>query len=328
MEYLKNNASTTLNGSIDDNDTTLVVTSTTPFPAQGNFRVKIDTELLLVTGVAGTTWTVERGIEGTTAASHASSTPVIHVLTEKGLETYVGEYILEGLTSARPAAEKAGRLYLPNDSQTIFRDNGSSWDAYGPLWKLTPPDNADYSWANQQSATATARNDGILMTGGTAGASQWTVRARAKNRLSTSTGYKLTVGMISQLAGQNFSMAGIGLLETATSKAAFIRNHSDNGSPRITVTTTTALQAGTTNAVGTSYELGYFGSYPMIHWMQIEQTSTNLIFKYSNNKVDWVTLWSATITTFFTTNADQFFLHVLPYSFTLSALFVSVEEEG
>lgn len=328
MEYLKNNASTTLNGGIDDDDVTLVVNSATPFPTTGNFRIKIDTELLLVTGVSGTTWTVTRGIEGTTAASHGSSTPVIHVLTEKGMETYIGEYILEGATSGRPAAAKAGRMYLPNDSQVVFRDNGSSWDAFGPLWKLTTPDNADYSWANQQSAVATGRNDGILLAGGTAASSAWSVRARAKNRLSTATGYKLTVGMISQLGGSNFSMAGIGLLETGTGKAIFIRNHSDGGTPKVTPTTTTALQAGTTGTVGTSYDLGFFGSYPTIHWMQIEQTSTNLIFRYSNNKVDWVELYSVAIAGFFTTNADQFFLHVIPYSVTCSALFVSVEEES
>jgi hypothetical protein len=41
---------------------------------------------MLVTGVAGTTWTVTRGIEGTSAASHAAGTAVVAVLTAGALD--------------------------------------------------------------------------------------------------------------------------------------------------------------------------------------------------------------------------------------------------
>lgn len=66
---------TTLNGSIDSSATTLMVTSLTGFPNSPEFRVKIDSEILLVTAIdtATLTFTVTRAQDGTTAASHSGS---------------------------------------------------------------------------------------------------------------------------------------------------------------------------------------------------------------------------------------------------------------
>jgi len=52
----------------------------------GQFRVICDAEIMLVTaGETTTTWTVTRGIEGTTPAAHAAGATVAHVLTAAGL---------------------------------------------------------------------------------------------------------------------------------------------------------------------------------------------------------------------------------------------------
>lgn len=326
-EKIANNASTTLSGSIDSSQTTLVVASATGFPSSGNFRLKIDSELLLVTAVAGTTWTVTRGIESTGAAGHSNGASVIHVLTAGGLETYMGEYTDGGLLSALPSTGRPGKLYFPNDSAAILRDTGSGWNAFGPAWRLWTPDDTGYSWGNQQSATYTVRNDGILIDGGTVAASTWSVRGRLKNRAGTSTGYKLTVGMMSLFDPSNFAMAGMGLYESGTGKVMLIRQHNDSASPRATVISSTQLQNGSATNLGTSIEIGYLGTFPLIHWMQVEQTATDLVWRYSTNQIDWFTLHTASITSFFTTNADQFLLHVLPYSQKSRALFVSVREE-
>ena len=91
-ENFANTYQTTLNdaGGIDSSVTSLVVTSATGAPS-ANFRIKIDSELMLVTGVAGTTFTVTRGVESTTAASHADGAAVTHVLTAGGLDTHLDE---------------------------------------------------------------------------------------------------------------------------------------------------------------------------------------------------------------------------------------------
>ena len=79
---LSNNATTTLNGNINNSTTTVVVASASGFPSSGSFVILVDTELMLVTAGQGTTsWTVTRGLEGTTAASHTSGATVGNVIS-------------------------------------------------------------------------------------------------------------------------------------------------------------------------------------------------------------------------------------------------------
>ena len=85
-ERFSNQASTALSSAIGAGDLSISVQSATHFPGQPEFRVRVGQELMLVTGVAGATWTVTRGIEGTTAASHAIGTVVVAVLTAGGID--------------------------------------------------------------------------------------------------------------------------------------------------------------------------------------------------------------------------------------------------
>jgi Tfp pilus assembly protein PilX len=67
-------ASTTLAAAINASQTTITVSSASGFPASGTFRIRIDDEDMTVTGGQGTTtWTVTRGVNSTTAASHVIS---------------------------------------------------------------------------------------------------------------------------------------------------------------------------------------------------------------------------------------------------------------
>lgn len=91
MEQYFNDVETTLNGSIINSQTTLVVTAATGYASSGNFRIRIEDELMLVTGVSGTTFTVTRGIESTTAVSHTSGVTVNHVVSAAGLSQILTE---------------------------------------------------------------------------------------------------------------------------------------------------------------------------------------------------------------------------------------------
>ncbi len=62
---------------------TITVASAAGFPTSGNFYVRIDNEVLNVTGGQGTTtWTVQRGQLGTAAASHLSGATVTALATD------------------------------------------------------------------------------------------------------------------------------------------------------------------------------------------------------------------------------------------------------
>jgi Tfp pilus assembly protein PilV len=73
-----NTVTTTVGGAgIDADDTTLIVAGFAGFPGTAEYRVKIDSEVLLVTAGAGTTnWTVKRAQDGTMGAVHFAAATV------------------------------------------------------------------------------------------------------------------------------------------------------------------------------------------------------------------------------------------------------------
>lgn len=90
-EKFANNAITTLNGGINNAVSSLVVTSASLFPSVGQFRIRIDNEIMIVTAVAGTTFTVTRGAEGTSAASHSDGATIRHIVTAGGLSQAIAD---------------------------------------------------------------------------------------------------------------------------------------------------------------------------------------------------------------------------------------------
>jgi hypothetical protein len=91
-ELLANLVSTTLSASISSTSaTSCTVASATGFPVATlgvtQFRVNIDNELIIVTNTEGTKWTISRGAEGTTAATHSSGATVTQVWTVASVTT-------------------------------------------------------------------------------------------------------------------------------------------------------------------------------------------------------------------------------------------------
>ena len=91
LERFANNYSTALDGAIDNSQTTFDVLSVTGAPSP-KYRIKIENELLVVTSVSSLTLTVQRGAEGTTAASHADGTLVTHIVTAASLVQGIRNY--------------------------------------------------------------------------------------------------------------------------------------------------------------------------------------------------------------------------------------------
>lgn len=89
-ENLGNDYTSTLDGGITDVAATLDVVSASGAPSP-DFRIIVDSEIMLVTGVATNTFTVTRGVEGTAAAAHSNGVTVAHVITKGGLDQYLAE---------------------------------------------------------------------------------------------------------------------------------------------------------------------------------------------------------------------------------------------
>lgn len=127
-EKFANNAQSSLTADVSNVATSLTVLSGTPFPASGNFRILIDSEIMLVTAITGgTTFTVTRAQEGTSAVFHANGSLVSHLWTVGSLDQSIADCCQVGTFGSLPASEKAGRLYFCSDTLQLMRDNGSSW---------------------------------------------------------------------------------------------------------------------------------------------------------------------------------------------------------
>ena len=91
-------AALALDGAINNSQTSITVSSALAVSA--NFRIIIDSELMLVTAVASTTWTVTRGAESTTAASHADLATIHIIATAGGLNQWLSDAVSLGLQVA------------------------------------------------------------------------------------------------------------------------------------------------------------------------------------------------------------------------------------
>ncbi len=112
-EVKTNNAATKLNGGINNSVTSLVVNSATAFPTTGYFSIIIDTEIMIVTAVSGTTFTVKRGQEGTSAASHSSGALIVHDLTSRSFDALIAGPITDN------GIEKGEDIWLMATHQSV-----------------------------------------------------------------------------------------------------------------------------------------------------------------------------------------------------------------
>jgi len=145
-----NNAMTTLDGAIAAGTLAFDVVDGSVFPSEGDFRILVESELMLVTSRDTNELTVERGIESTIAIGHNSGSTVCAIVTEGSLEKHMSDY---------------NALYIPGEAPP-FR----IFDAAGAL-----AGEDDFDWFYEGSATVEDLADGtILMTtpGGTL--DQWT----------------------------------------------------------------------------------------------------------------------------------------------------------
>ena len=122
MERFSNDAATVIDqvGGIDDDDTTVDVASATGFPTLAQYRARIDDEIVLITGGAGTTtWTISRGQEGTVAASHADGAAITHVLTAGAIAQFKADL---GFGFVEPDVGDFG--WINQGTAVAFNSNG------------------------------------------------------------------------------------------------------------------------------------------------------------------------------------------------------------
>lgn len=134
-ERFVNNASTTLTSSLTDSQTNIPVVSTAGFPDDGDFRLLIDSEIMLITIISGTTFTAVRGSDNTIAASHADSSTVTAILTQGALSKFSRDS--DPWVNLRPPYRiidsSGATLTASNFTEVNFAQNAASSDDDGNI---------------------------------------------------------------------------------------------------------------------------------------------------------------------------------------------------
>src|SRR5689334_6339678 len=136
-EQYANNARSTLAVAVSALAGSITVDDSTRFPIYAPFRIMIESEILLVTSRSGATFTVERGAEGTTAASHAAAANVTHLLTKFGLQNFIEN---NAIANVRLGFNPAAALAPESSGNTIYAIpyNGnkiSLYDSTDDIWR-------------------------------------------------------------------------------------------------------------------------------------------------------------------------------------------------
>lgn len=106
---------TTLAASVTSAGPTITVASASGFPTSGTFTIQVDSEQMTVTAGQGTTtWTVTRGVNGTTAAAHSSGASVDPTS------------IKVASAASFPASGSFG-IRVDNETMTVTAQAGTTW---------------------------------------------------------------------------------------------------------------------------------------------------------------------------------------------------------
>jgi len=267
------------------------------FPAttNGSFRLVVEPntanqEILLVTSRTGDSMTANRAQEGTSAVAHGSSVTVTHVLTTGAMDQIRQDLIAKGTYATLPASLKAANLYIGTDNQSyLLRDNGSAWDAWAGLEKVTLPVSGDYTGID--SPTLSSTNGGMSVTGATTGSLQ----ARLAVKTLSAAPYTLTA-MFRTISSPESTG---GLVLRASGAGTFIIIYpSANGLTYQKWTNTTTASANYLNDVAIKLHNPY--------WVQIQDDNTNRIVRVSSDGMNWMQIHSVGRTDFLTPNQMGF----------------------
>jgi hypothetical protein len=316
IEQFANLASTLVSaGGIDSVATSLPVDSTAPpFPQTGNFRLRIDNEFLLATAVADSThFTVTRGIEGSTAASHLAGAPVTHLATAGALTAFGADTIGYGADASLPAAARAGMLYLPNDNVTPYLYDGAAWQTFGQLQPFHKPP-AAATWTGLNSPPALTEYQGSLRLVPASALAAWAVKGYY--RTTPATPYSVDAGFTISTPVVNYWCGGVFWYSSGDGKLTVVYvglNQANNVSQtsywlceKLTnVTTWTAAY----NWSHGQANLGNQGSYSGVHWVRLGDNGTNRTVAISGNGLDWTQTFSVGRTDFHTPNSVGWFVN-------------------
>jgi len=269
-ERLENGSVSNLNGTINDTTTTVAVGDAGVFSSVPQFRIIIDSEIMLVTAIAGNNFTVTRGAEGTTASAHTNGAVVAQIITREGLQRYHRDW--------SPAFDDSAR----SPFQLLDQSNNTL-------------EVANFTWQNQDGATAVDMNSGgIILTDPT----KATDGLSSLIRTAPSAPYTITAAFIPMWKNLNTPSFGVVVRESGTGKLSNMSWSKGSNLVASNYTNDTTFSADIKASEEWSSPSG-----PV--WLRIEDDNTDLNFSMSMDGIHFIQFATQGRTSFMAGGPDQ-----------------------
>jgi hypothetical protein len=286
--------------------TSITITDATKVPSNPFFRIKIDSELMYCTAISGTTLTVVRGYESTTAATHLNGVTVTPELTAGTIRDLMVDYFGVGAFSSRPTAGILGRQYIANDVPLKYWDNGTNWQLLkDSLIIPNAPINTTSGWTNVNFQTGTtfgAYGDGAKVSAlGTNGDQlQYSTHS-----ITSPTSFTLECTVdLSGNVNRQFTYPMFGIMNSTSNKILVHSLIANNTSYEVFAETYTSNTGGTETNICT-----YLINQP-IALLKIQLASGTLTLSASTDFIDFFQCYSGTFSTYFPSGVDKVLLGI------------------
>lgn len=296
MVNFANFAASSLDGGIDDTETSIDLLDASDFPS-GDFYLTVEAEYMYVSSRTGNTLTVTRGVDNSTAVSHSSGARAVLLLTVAGLNDRHSENYQYGTYANRPTGARSGQMYFCTDYPVVFIYDGSNWIAYGPIHVLNKPPTSGWSWEAQGTSSVTHTDLGLLLTKTQDGNSSRIYRA-----LTYTNDYSVEVGIIATTPTTSNNNYAAGLFKASGN---YHEIHLTNRVFAYTRNSSYSVSATPFNP--NTHQRDYFSR---IWFFKFRVTGGNIITYISNNRAYWVQLASVATDTAYgsTIVPDNFYM--------------------
>lgn len=277
-ERIVNNVQTSLDGGITAGATSIDVVNGSSYPSEGDYRILVDSEAMLVTARSVNTLTVVRGVDGTTAASHLDGALVNVILTQTGLDAWLNN--ATGNSSYRNPSR------LLDSSGNVLTKASFTGDNVADSWLENNPDGSITCLSNNSTISGTNHHVWYK----SAPAAPWKVTACFQ--------WGIGFNYASHVGGANASVCGLLCRENSTQEFILISVHAADRLDVNRYTNPTTFSA----AVSGRFEPH---SYSSTIWLQIEDDNVDLFWRCSHDGINWFEIASEGRTAFMAGGPDD-----------------------